>query len=140
MFEARKKNYQLVGIGIVAIVVLLGLASTCWSSPTDYDGTYYGTFSGDDSGYWVVKVSYTGDTVFLFYSTSQSKGDVGIMTFKEESDTVGNYYTDGSYIQSNSVNVYIDSTDRSVTGEWGNEGSSESGTLSGSAYTSCSYD
>jgi hypothetical protein len=139
MLGAAKKIHQHVGIGIVAMVVLLGLASATWSLPADYDGTYYGTFSGDDGGVWVATVSYTGDTVFLSYSTSSDQGDGGYMTYWGESGTVGNYYTSSSVIQSSWVDAYIDSTDGSVNGSWGNSSSGDTGTLSGSAYTSCSY-
>ena len=139
MLGAAKRIHQHVGIGIVAVVFLLGLVSVAWSLPTDYDGTYYGTFSGDDSGIWVAVVSYSGDTVFLSYSNSSGEGDGGYMTYWGEAGTVGNYYTSSSVIQGSWVDAYIDSTDGSVSGDWGNSYSSDTGTISGSAYTTCSY-
>jgi hypothetical protein len=140
MFEAEKWIRKRVGIGMVAVVVLLlGLVSAAWCLPADYDGTYYGTFSGDDSGIWVAVVSYTGDTVFLSYSNSSGEGDGGYMSFYGEVGTVGNYYTPSSVIQGSWVDGYIDSTDGSVSGSWGNSYSGDTGTISGSAYTTFDY-
>lgn len=139
MFEVTKKICQRFGIVFVTVVFLLGLVSAAWSLPADYNGTYYGTFSGDDSGVWVAVVNYSGDTVFLSYSTSSGEGDGGYMAYYGEAGTVGNYYTGSSVIQGSWVDAYIDSTDGSVSGDWGNTYYSEIGTISGSAYTTCSY-
>jgi hypothetical protein len=139
MLEAAKKKHQHVGIGIVAMVVLLGLASATWGLQKDYDGTYYGTFSGDDSGVWVAKVGSAGETVFLSYSTSSDQGDGGYMTFEHEYEGVGLYYVRSSVIQGSWVEAYINSSDGRVSGLWGNSSSGRSGELSGGAYTSCSY-
>ncbi len=139
MLEAAKRIHRHLGAVFVTVVCLLGLVSAAWSAPADYDGTYYGTFSGDDSGVWVAVVSYTGDTVFLSYSTGSGDGDGGYMSWVDESGSVGNYYTGSSAIQNSWVDAYIDSSDGSVSGNWGNSYSSDSGTITGSAYSSCPY-
>ncbi len=139
MFEVAKRIYQRFGIGLMAAVFLLGMVSAAWSAQTDYDGTYYGSYSGDDSGIWVAVVNSAGDTVFLSYSTVTGEGDGGFMTWWGESSGIGNYYTGSTVIQGSWADGYIDSSDGSVSGSWGNTTSGDSGTLSGSAYTSCPH-
>lgn len=135
MFAFTRTVHQRFGIVIIAAVLLLGLASAAWCAEIDYDGTYAGTFTGDDSGYWVAVINSAGDSMFLSYSNS-GDGDGGYVTYYNETLTVGNYYG-WSEVFNSYIDAYIDSSDGSVTGDWSN--ATESGTFSGDAVNSISY-
>ncbi|MBW2633156.1 MAG: hypothetical protein JRE14_03330 [Deltaproteobacteria bacterium] len=112
-------------------VLFFGISSFAWSAQSDYDGAYAGTYAGDDNGYWVAVADATGTSAFLAWSTANDRGDAGTITWWEENAGIGNYYTGGTEIQGSWVDAFIDSSDSSVAGEWGNPQSGDSGTLEG---------
>ncbi len=116
--------------------LLLGTASSVWGAPSDYDGTYSGTYTGDDNGYWVAIADAVNGTAFLSFSTTRNAGDLGFMAFGGETAGVGNYFTGSTTIQDSSVDADITLATGSVSGTWSNNVSGDAGTLSGDLLTS----
>jgi hypothetical protein len=140
MFEIPQRIHQRYGVIFVAVLFLLGSVSTVWCAEGDYDGTYAGSFSGDDSGYWVGIIDTGSDSLYLSYSTASGEGDGGYVSWRgsAESGTVGNYYG-WSVINDSYVDAFVDSSDGSVSGSWSNSSSGDSGTITGNEVTSISY-
>ncbi|NNG00827.1 MAG: hypothetical protein HKM93_15680 [Desulfobacteraceae bacterium] len=114
----------------------ISIAPSAWCAPSDYYGTYAGTFTGEDSGVWVAVISSSSsESLFLSYSTGHSTGDGGYLYFSTEYGTTGTY-TSTSVMNDSDVSADVDSSDGSVSGTWANY--YESGTFTGQAVTSVS--
>ena len=122
---------QCVGRVFCVAALLLGFSSYAWSAQSDYDGSFAGTYSGDDNGYWVAVTDANGTSAFLSWSTTYDRGDAGILTWWNENAGIGNYYTSSTEIQGSVVDAFIDSADSSVDGSWSNSQSGDSGSLEG---------
>ncbi|MEJ2038099.1 MAG: hypothetical protein P8X55_04100 [Desulfosarcinaceae bacterium] len=143
--EWRKENYmigwrsgsmRIYGIFMLVAFLVLGSAVAVWSAEGDYDGTYAGTFTGDDQGYWVAIIDSGSESLFLLYSTVHNFGDGGYLEWAGESGTSANYYA-YSELNNSLIDSVVDSSTGSVIGTWSN--STEGGTLSGAAMTSNDY-
>ena len=137
--EMNPKTHKRINAAVPLIfwtICIIGLALPAWSAESDYHGTYAGSFSGDDSGYWVAVVnSSSSDSVFLSYSTVYDYGDGGYLYFQEESSGVGTYYSQ-SVINESVIEAFITAATGGVIGNWINNYNSTSGELVGNAITS----
>jgi hypothetical protein len=130
-----KNTFLVFGLAIL----FMGISSTAWSAQSDYDGSYAGTYSGDDSGYWVAVADASGSSAFLSWSTTYDRGDAGILTWWNEDAGIGNYYTNSTEIQGSFVDAYINSSDDSVDGTWSNSQSGDNGSLEGDKLDSSAF-
>jgi hypothetical protein len=124
---------------IFVAALFLGFSSYAWSAQSDYDGSYAGTYSGDDSGYWVAVADASGTSAFLSWSTTYDRKDAGILTWWNENAGIGNYYTGSTEIQGSFVDAYIDSADDSIDGSWSNSQSGDSGSFEGEKLDSSAF-
>lgn len=85
----------------------------------DYAGSYSGTLSGDDSGYWHALVESSGYGRFISWSTVNEKVDSG-GGYVDASGTIAFYTDEGAYITAG-----IDASG-SVAGNWSHGGYSGS--------------
>lgn len=130
------KKLILIVLLVCFLVTMIPGSALCTES--DYYGMYAGTYSGDDGGYWTAFIS-VADNVYLSYSMVTEYGDGCHIHYRDESDSIGEYYG-WSAIQNTSIDpIHIDSTTGSVSGEWKNY-PHEEGTLKGSKITSSIYD
>ena len=118
---------------------VIGLALPAWSDESDYHGayagSYYGSGSGYDYGFWVaIAAPSSSDSVFLSYSQRDGFGDGGYLNYQGEAAGVGYYYS-YSVINNSSIEADVNASG-SVSGIWSNTYSGESGTFSGNAITS----
>jgi len=122
---------------VLACAVIFAMAaSPAGCSQPDYDGTYAGTYTGNDDGFWVaVAPGSSSAAVFLSYSTIDDIGDGGYLSFGGETASVGNFRTSFTELRGSSVDADVDSSSGSVTGVWSNSG--DSGTLTGGKVSSC---
>jgi hypothetical protein len=137
-----KKRSIILSLGQLFFVTLLifGMTSSTWCAQSDYDGTYAGTFEGDDDGYWVARIDTIHDIyAFLSYSTNNETGDLGFLSWLGEAGGIGTYHTNSTEIQDSWIDADINSADGSVNGSWGNIHSGDNGTLEGDELTSSAY-
>ncbi len=135
MKRAFGRHFLLV---LACAVIFAVAASPTWSAQSDYNGTYAGTYTGDDDGFWVaVAPGSSSAAVFLSYSTTYDQGDGGYLAFGGETVPVGNFWTLSTLFQGTYTDAYVNSSSGSVTGDWSNSSSGDSGTLTGSEILSC---
>ena len=117
----------------------LGISAVAWCGQSDYDGAYAGTYSGSEDGIWIAVLDSSDENVFLAYSPDTENVDVGNLDYwGEPSSGVGSFYTEYTSIHGSEIDIYVDSSDGSVTGTW--ENVDESGDIEGELFTSVDYD
>ena len=122
----------------VSLLFLL-MTSNSWCDEADYDGFYYGTYSGDDNGAWMIGIDINEGAFFWCYSTDINQGDAESPNYEGEAGTIGNYSIASTFNFAYQIDIEIDSSDGSVTGTWSDTDSADSGTLIGTKIISGDY-
>ena len=134
-----KRRSRIVQIILYISLLLFVLASNSWCAQEDYNGLYYGTYSGDDNGAWMIGVDINLGTLFWCYSTDINQGDTETPNYEGEAGTIGTYSIVSTYLWGYQITIEIDSSDGSVTGTWSDTDSADSGTLIGTKIISGDY-
>lgn len=107
------------------VSIFLGVSALAFAAVEDYQGTYSGTYLGDDSGTWSSKSDLLGNGFAFSMSDITDTPDVGLGTV----DAFGNLVL--TLEGGSTVSGVIDPAG-DVTGTWNNLITGQSGTFSGS--------
>ena len=136
LFKRRSRIVQTI---LYISLLFFVLTSNSWCAQADYDGFYYGTYSGDDNGAWMIGIDFNEGAFFWCYSTDINQGDARSPNYEGEAGTIGNYSIASTFNFAYQINIAIDSSDGSVTGTWSDTDSADSGTLIGTKIISGDY-
>ena len=137
MRRAARSTIRVTMVFLFGVIFVMAFCPTLvLSAESDYYGTYAGSYSGDDRGYWVAAISST-QKAWLSYSTVYDYVDAGYVSFISESGGVGYSRCNNSEFQLVTADFYIDSGTGSVTGTWDNSYFAMSGSISGKRVTAC---